>query len=550
MKSREKIYRLEIAIKGLSPTIWRDVVVPGDYSLRDLHLVLQSAMGWENCHRHAFALGNEPFPLDDAGSTEHEAYEAETKIADLLKRNGPALRYLYDFNDNWEHTVSVKTVYKRNPRHFYPNCLGGEMTCPPEDVGGVKTFKQLLKALDDPEEADKGSLVDKDLLTWYSDFKPAFFSQTECNERLKLWDTMSWGTDFDMDLKDGDEEDDDSVKHTETLIHEDIVELDDDDVELMDVAARKTSRPPKRVVKYDPSAGPDFGSWLDLSEEETILATKKYHDDHEPETDIGSAIIHAAMHAVVETQIAMIDPPQVHRAFTKLVDGELDRHEAIHIIGAVLAEQLYHLMELQKSAQYNPYGRSLAELDVKKWKMYYSELKNPSEAKETGANETQGTMQIRSDELLELQETAQPDESADREEVSDPQTDGENGEHVEERDSRSSIGDLKLDLDSEVIMALNAEVEMDEPENSVDDLKLNLDPEVVMAIDDVDAAESEDDPEPQDDATVDDDEITEEDLEVEAFSKPEKTNPSDQPEDAEEATESEDDPEPQDDEAH
>ncbi len=53
MKSRDKIYRLEIAIKDLRPTIWRDVVVPGDYSLRDLHLVLQSAMGWENCHRHA-----------------------------------------------------------------------------------------------------------------------------------------------------------------------------------------------------------------------------------------------------------------------------------------------------------------------------------------------------------------------------------------------------------------------------------------------------------------------------------------------------------------
>jgi hypothetical protein len=484
VKSRDKIYRLEVAIKNLSPTIWRDIVVPGHYSLRDLHLVLQSAMGWENCHRHAFALNDDPFSLDDAGSTENEEYEVNTKISDLLKKTGLVLRYLYDFNDNWEHTVTVKTIYKRNPRHFYPDCVGGEMACPPEDIGGGKAYRQLLKAIINPDDVDEESLLDKDLITWYSDYKADFFSLNECNERLKLWDTWSWGTDFGLDLKDVEEDDDADEDDNKTVVHEEVVELDDDTMERMEEATRKVSLPPAKVVMYDPAVGADFGSWLDMSEEGTILATKKYHDDHEPMLDKGSAIIHAAMHAVIETQIAMIDPPQVHRTFTKLVDAGLNRHHAIHVVGAVLAEQLYHLMDLQKSAQYNPYGRSLAELDIAAWKKYYDALKDPSTGQKDDAKQTRGTTQIHSDDIIPVHDEDQADEPNEPRAVDEPSVQIESAEQDETKDS---MGDLSLDLNSEAVMAFDEDDALDESENSVDDLKLDLDSEAVTAFDEDDA---------------------------------------------------------------
>jgi hypothetical protein len=265
---------------------------------------------------------------------------------------------------------------------------------------------------------------------------------------------------------------------------------------------------------------------LDLSEEETILATKKYHDDHEPKMDEGSSIIHAAMHAVIETQIAMIDPPQVHRTFTKLIDAGLDRHDAIHIVGSVLAEQLYHLMELQKSAQYNPYGRSLGELDIKKWKKHYSELKDTSDDQEDDVNETRGTVQIQAHEILALQDSDQPDAPQDREDDLQSEADPEEAEKYTSEKSTSSLGDLRLDLDSEAIMALNEEDELDEPENSVDDFKLDLDSEAIMAFDEEDAADE-----------------TEDSLVLEADSEEAEDDASDKTEDGDDDPESEADPE-------
>jgi hypothetical protein len=179
--------------------------------------------------------------------------------------------------------------------------------------------------------------------------------------------------------------------------------------------------------------------------------------------DKGSAIIHAAMHAVVETQIAMIDPPQVHRTFTKLVDAGLDRHHAIHVVGAVLAEQLYHLMELQKSAQFNPYGRSLAELDIAAWKNYYDD---PSSDQKDDVKQTRGTIQIHSDDIMPVLDEDQSDEPGEPRTADDPSAQIESAEQDESKDS---MGDLKLDLDSEAVMAFEEDDGLDDPEDPPDD---------------------------------------------------------------------------------
>ena len=53
--------------------------------------------------------------------------------------------------------------------------------------------------------------------------------------------------------------------------------------------------------------------------------------------------LHAAIHAVVERQLAMA-LPQVVDALARLAREGLDRHDAIHAIGAVLAEHMRQLM--------------------------------------------------------------------------------------------------------------------------------------------------------------------------------------------------------------
>jgi hypothetical protein len=50
--SSEPIYQLKILLLGISPTIWRRILVSSDSTIEDLHYTLQLAMGWSDIHLH------------------------------------------------------------------------------------------------------------------------------------------------------------------------------------------------------------------------------------------------------------------------------------------------------------------------------------------------------------------------------------------------------------------------------------------------------------------------------------------------------------------
>ena len=45
-----RIVQLKVRLLGLSPMIWRRVLAPESVTLRELHGILQVAMGWEGIH--------------------------------------------------------------------------------------------------------------------------------------------------------------------------------------------------------------------------------------------------------------------------------------------------------------------------------------------------------------------------------------------------------------------------------------------------------------------------------------------------------------------
>ena len=50
-----EIYQLKVTLLGTNPPIWRQLLVPADLTLAQLHDVLQIAMGWQECHMHEFS---------------------------------------------------------------------------------------------------------------------------------------------------------------------------------------------------------------------------------------------------------------------------------------------------------------------------------------------------------------------------------------------------------------------------------------------------------------------------------------------------------------
>jgi len=155
--------RLRVTLLGVEPTVTRVIDVPAVSTLPELHDLLQVTVGWTDSHLHQFVTGEARY-----GVPHPDAMEDEQDEAGVLLRDLPAqFSYLYDFGDGWEHTVEV--IGRGDDE---PGCRYGEGMCPPEDVGGIGGYAELLAVLADPAHQDHrqmrewaGELVDFDLAT-------------------------------------------------------------------------------------------------------------------------------------------------------------------------------------------------------------------------------------------------------------------------------------------------------------------------------------------------------------------------------------------------
>lgn len=154
----DRVFQFKIELVGIEPTIWRRVRIPALASFRDFHHALQDAMGWEDAHLHRFevldpATGRLFFigrPLEDDGWEDNTLPGWQYTVSDFIDFDHPECRYIYDYGDNWEHRIVLEDVLAQEPAADYPLCLAGERACPPEDVGGIAGYGDLLDILKDP----------------------------------------------------------------------------------------------------------------------------------------------------------------------------------------------------------------------------------------------------------------------------------------------------------------------------------------------------------------------------------------------------------------
>jgi hypothetical protein len=127
-------------------------------------------------------------------------------------------------------------------------------------------------------------------------------------------------------------------------------------------------------VYYDPYEAPDPEEWLMLDEGERIALVRAYHE--EAGIEIPSVTIHAAIHATVENQAALGEELPVQSKLDALMKEGLDRHEAIHAIGSVLAEFIYELLKDEPPGDdvNERYFQELSELTAESWRASFSDF--------------------------------------------------------------------------------------------------------------------------------------------------------------------------------
>lgn len=152
-------FQFKIQIKNITkPPVWRRVVVPANYNFWEFHIVIQASFGWWNNHMFKFSpKGYASYPqieptYDDIESMfeydEGDKLDADkTLLTDIFISEGQKFTYLYDFGDDWLHTIILEKIGDENI--LFPTCTQGKGKCPPEDCGGLWGYENLKEIWDD-----------------------------------------------------------------------------------------------------------------------------------------------------------------------------------------------------------------------------------------------------------------------------------------------------------------------------------------------------------------------------------------------------------------
>src|SRR4029450_618192 len=87
------IHRLRIVLRGVSPLIWRRVLVRGDTSIAALHAAFQVVLGWSDEHLHRFVIHGKAYGISRIGGIGFSDDPHRVRLANLglgILARGPA----------------------------------------------------------------------------------------------------------------------------------------------------------------------------------------------------------------------------------------------------------------------------------------------------------------------------------------------------------------------------------------------------------------------------------------------------------------------------
>jgi Plasmid pRiA4b ORF-3-like protein len=156
-----------IVLAGTDPLVWRRIRVPATYTFWDLHVAIQDAMGWFDCHLHHFRVVDPEsgislmLGIPDPDLEEDRSVTADwTEFPIDFTNSSQPIQYTYDFGDNWSHVVVFEGFENGEPNTAEPVFVAGAGACPPEDSGGPHHYGHIVAVLADPNHPEHAELME------------------------------------------------------------------------------------------------------------------------------------------------------------------------------------------------------------------------------------------------------------------------------------------------------------------------------------------------------------------------------------------------------
>jgi Plasmid pRiA4b ORF-3-like protein len=147
------VYQFRVVVQGISPLIWRRLLVRSDMSLAILHATLQIMFAWSDTYLHAFHIHGQAYGTPRLDGPHLDSDARHVPLAMLRLHRGERFSYVYNFIDHWVCDLRLEAIVPLEPQHVYPVCTGGKRAAPPEDCGGAWAYLQMVDHHHIPLEA-------------------------------------------------------------------------------------------------------------------------------------------------------------------------------------------------------------------------------------------------------------------------------------------------------------------------------------------------------------------------------------------------------------
>jgi Plasmid pRiA4b ORF-3-like protein len=163
------VFQVRVVLRGVSPMVWRRVLLRSDTTIAQLHHVVQTVMGWDDEHLHSFRIHGKDYGIARLGGMTFADNPHAVRLAELRLRPGERFAYLYDFGAWWQHDIRFEQALPIDPARRYPVCIGGAHACPPENCGGPAGYLARLRARTSLAAFEDLGLVAEFVQRWLED---------------------------------------------------------------------------------------------------------------------------------------------------------------------------------------------------------------------------------------------------------------------------------------------------------------------------------------------------------------------------------------------
>ena len=120
------------------PEVWRDIELAEDQTMEDLHLAIQQAYGWYDDHLYSFYMSGKAWDSSsEIGSpwSDSRVHTHQVQVGLLKLKVGQGFLYLFDYGDNHEFDVTLRTINSQAGKGKYPKLVARQGDPPPQYPG-------------------------------------------------------------------------------------------------------------------------------------------------------------------------------------------------------------------------------------------------------------------------------------------------------------------------------------------------------------------------------------------------------------------------------